>query len=226
MVSGSPGVVPGCSGAYTVKCGASASRNGPPVRPQGPWKKTAAGPAPWTWTRIGTRPCQTTAVCVVIAPASWMTGLAWRAGGLPAAAQALRPPVVLPALVIPDLAQPGQHLAREEIDVLERQLVRHRADLHQHHQVADVETLDDLLDQTPLDGGRAARDHVALLHEVLVAPRLGIFGSAHRVAVGRQQAAVVLVARRREPLPRHVQALVVEVLDVLRVVVFRLRVGL
>ena len=104
--------------------------------------------------------------------------------------------------------------------------MRHRADLHQHHQVAHVEALDDFLDQALLHGGRAARDHVTLLHEVLVAERLGIFRAPHRVAVGREQAPVVLVTRRGEPLRRHVQALVVEVLDVLRVVGFRLRVRL
>src|SRR5947208_1454809 len=50
-----------------------------------------------------------------------------RRGG--AAAQALGPPVVDPALVVPLAAQRRQHLAREAIHVLQRQLVRHGADL-------------------------------------------------------------------------------------------------
>ena len=54
-----PGLVPGCSGAWTVKLRASSSRKGSQVRPQGPWKKTTAGPAgPWTERACGPGPAR------------------------------------------------------------------------------------------------------------------------------------------------------------------------
>src|SRR4029453_17129 len=158
MSSWASGVVPGCSGACTVKCCASSSRNGSHARPQGPWKKTSDGPRPFERTRMRTRSCQTAKVrswtsLALVAPtaALMLRRRPPRPPRRPAAAparrdhrrrspppQALRPPVIHPALVVPDGAQARQHLAAEELDVLERKLVRHRADLQEHHKVADV----------------------------------------------------------------------------------------
>src|SRR5580698_2346009 len=47
--------------------------------------------------------------------------------------QRLGPPIVLP-LAVPHAAEMRQHLAAEQIDILDRQLMRHRSDLQQHHQ--------------------------------------------------------------------------------------------
>ena len=75
-------------------------------------------------------------------------------------------------------AETRQHLAAEEVDVLQGELVRHGADLEEHHQVADVEPLDHLVLQPVADGGGAAGDDVALVHEVAVAELLGVLGAA------------------------------------------------
>ena len=111
----------------------------------------------------------------------------------------------------------GSDLAGQEADVLQGQLVGHRPDLHEQHQVPHAETLDDLLFEALADGGGTPGDDVAALREVPVAEVLGVLRPAHRVAYGGEQAPVVLVPRRREPRRRDVQALVVEVLDVPRV---------
>ena len=139
-----------------------------------------------------------------------------RAGKSPFGAQALRPPAVLP-FVVPDVADVGEDFAGEEVDVLERQLVRHRADVQEHHQVADAQVLDRLL-KPIADRRRAAGDDEALLDEVLEREVRQLVAHAahvlelllHRV----HEAPVVLVAGRRSELRRDVQALVVEVADV------------
>src|SRR5208282_2526532 len=59
------------------------------------------------------------------------------------ALEPLRPPAVFP-LIVPQITEVRLHLTGEEIDILERQLVRHRSDMQQHHQVTDAETLDGL----------------------------------------------------------------------------------
>src|SRR6266849_6734710 len=82
---------------------------------------------------------------------------------LGALAQLLWPPVVDPALVLPEAAEGGEDFAGEEIHVLQGQLVGHGADLQQHHQVADAEALDHLFLEALAHGGGAARDDVALL---------------------------------------------------------------
>src|SRR5206468_6706477 len=112
-----------------------------------------------------------------------------------------------PALVVPGVAKSGHHLASEELHVLERQLVRHRTDLQEHHQIADAKPLDDFFLESITDGRWAAGDDVALLDEVSVAKSLEILGAtAHRIRHGRDEASVVLVSGRREPLNGPVQA--------------------
>src|SRR2546427_275585 len=146
-----------------------------------------------------------------------------RRRGLP---QAFRPPVVHPMRVVPEIAEARQHLVAEELDVLHGQLVRHRPDLQEHHQIPDVETADHFLLQTVAHGGGAAGDDVALFYEVAVPQILGIFGPAHGIGHGGDETAIVLVARRREPYARHMQALVVEVLDVPRELLLGARIAL
>src|SRR3984893_2782709 len=257
MSSGVPGLVPGCSGAWTVKCWASASRNGFQWRPQGPWKKTRLGPEPLERTRMRTRPCQTGRVrawkpfrVLMRRPACWgesqppphTLSHGWGRGNksfffgriqsrpLPLASrpigkrelsralvELLWPPVVDPALVLPEAAERRQHFAGEEVHVLQGQLVGHGADLDEHHEVADAEALDHFFLEALADGGGAARDDVTLLDEVAVVQLLGILRPADGVARGGLEAAVVLIARRREPCGGDVEALVIEVLHVPRV---------
>src|SRR5262249_56554152 len=83
-------------------------------------------------------------------------------------AQLLRPPVVDPAIVVPLVSELGQHIAGEEVDILQCQLMWHRADLKQHHQIPNAQFLDDLLPKTITYGRRASCDHVAPLHEVAI----------------------------------------------------------
>src|SRR5487761_905345 len=71
-------------------------------------------------------------------------------------AQLFGPPLVFP-LAIPDIAEVWQHLFAEQLDVLHRQLMRHRADMQEHHQIADAQFLD-RLHQLLSDGLGRARD--------------------------------------------------------------------
>ncbi len=106
----------------------------------------------------------------------------------------------------------------------------HRADVQEHHQVADPQVLDGPLELVA-HGRRAAADHELVVDEVLerhlleAGERLrGAGGGARPDAV--LEAPEVLVPGRRQVGRRDVQALVVEVLDVLGVVLLGLRVGL
>ena len=127
---------------------------------------------------------------------------------------------------VPGVSQVWQHFPGEEVDVLQSQFVRHRADLQEDHEVAHAQALDDLFPEPVANGGRAARDDVSLLHEVPIAQALGILGAAHRIGHGCDEASVVLVSRRGEPDSGYVETLVVEVLDVLCVLFLSARVRL
>src|SRR2546426_12810097 len=74
-------------------------------------------------------------------------------------AQSLRPPVVDPALVVPDATQMGQDFTGEAVAVLEGQFVRHRADLQEHHEVTHAEAVDHLLLQPISHSGWTAGAH-------------------------------------------------------------------
>src|SRR5712691_6138260 len=88
---------------------------------------------------------------------SFMEGLA---SSVASARTTARPPAVLVAG--PHVAHVRQDLTREERGVVERQILRHRADLEQHHQVADAEALD-ALGELLADRLGAPGDHVALV---------------------------------------------------------------
>src|SRR4051794_37270144 len=69
--------------------------------------------------------------------------LDWR--DLAAVRPGLDPPLVFP-LAVPDAAQLRQNLLARQLDIRHRQVVRDRAELVEHHQVADVQALDDLVE--------------------------------------------------------------------------------
>src|SRR4051812_12022303 len=107
--------------------------------PQGPCRYTSGGPSPATSTSVSTVPCQSCsrsarAIAMLLSPPSRLAAGGGRGG--PLRPQALRPPTVLP-LVVPQARQVRQHLAAEQVDVLQRQLVGHRAEVQQRQQVAD-----------------------------------------------------------------------------------------
>src|SRR3984893_16660570 len=58
----------------------------------------------------------------------------------PIGSQALGPPAVLP-LVVPQILQIGEHFAAEQVDVLEAQFVRHRAEMQKRKEMADAQPL-------------------------------------------------------------------------------------
>ena len=76
----------------------------------------------------------------------------------------LRPPVVFPTT--PHVTQLGHDFLREQRRVLAGALFIQIAELAEHHQMADVEHRDGLL-QAVTHGGRAASNHIALFDEVL-----------------------------------------------------------
>src|SRR5438552_10771907 len=88
---------------------------------------------------------------------------------LGAVRDARRPPPILVAG--PQVADVRQHLAGEERRVVEREVLRHRADLEEHHQVADAEALDALGELGP-HRGRTPGDDVALVEVLLTVERL------------------------------------------------------
>ncbi len=65
----------------------------------------------------------------------------------------------------------GMHLAREEAGVVQRQVLRHAADLEQDHQMADAQALDALAELLA-HGGGAARDDVSLVDVLAPVERL------------------------------------------------------
>src|SRR5262245_64845542 len=132
MPSGSPGVVPGCSGANTVNCSASPSRNGSHCSPPAPCRNTTGSPEPARCTRVVIWPSQNSKVSVVT--------ICSRSHRLALVAQTLGPPAVLPLGEV--VAQMREHLRGEQVDVLEGELVGHRADVQEHHQVPHAQLLD------------------------------------------------------------------------------------
>ena len=60
----------------------------------------------------------------------------------------------------------GSTLLAHQLDVVHRQIVRDRAELVEHHQVADVQTLDDVLELLGDLAGRAGHD-VAVGEQIL-----------------------------------------------------------
>src|SRR6266852_256529 len=123
------------------------------------------------------------------------------------------PPAVLVAG--PEVTDVGHDLLREELGVLQRQLLRHAADLEQHHQVADPQGLDALGELLP-DRGGAAGDDVALVQVLAPIERLADATCRgpdlrSRPALHRLHGAV---ARRLGEAFPDVQALLVEVVHV------------
>src|SRR5215469_16947240 len=221
MSSCASGVVPGCSGAYTVKLRARSSRNESQASPHGPWRKTSAGPAPADSTRMRTPPSQTAIVCSRSMPIA-LPRLPGRTGPR---GRAVAPPVVDPAIVVPLVSELGQHIAGKEVDILQCQLVWHRADLKQHHQIPNAQFLDDLFPKAITYGRRASCDHVAPLHKVAITKRLHIIDAADGICETRHQTAIVLIARWREQVERQVQAFLIEVLDMPGILRLGLRIG-
>src|SRR5919109_5576149 len=76
----------------------------------------------------------------------------------------LWPPMVLPTT--PHVAEVGDDLLREQFGVLLGTPFIQIAELAKHHQMADVEHLDGIL-QTFTHGSRAAGDHIALFDKIL-----------------------------------------------------------
>src|SRR5439155_12652296 len=138
--------------------------------------------------------------------------------------RARRPPAILVAR--PEVAHVGHDLVREEGRVVEYEILRHRADLEQHHEVADAETLD-ALGELLADRRGAARDHVALLEVLRPVERLANLPGlrADLCPDTRLQRLQCPVAGRfGEALP-DVQALLVEVMHVRRIEALGLGVG-
>src|SRR5262249_6730494 len=138
---------------------------------------------------------------------------------------ARRPPAVLVAG--PLVADVRHDFLREELGVLERQLLRHAADLQQDHQVPDPQALD-AVGELLADRRGAARDDVALIDVLAPVERLARL--ARRGADLRARAALhglhgAVAGRFREPFP-DVQALLIEVVHVREVLALGLRVGL
>src|SRR3984893_3560011 len=137
--------------------------------------------------------------------------------------QALRPPAVLP-LVIPEILEVRQHLAAEQIDVLEAQFVRHRAEVQERKQVTDAQALYSF-NQLVAHGGGTPRDEKAALDEVLVLEPAQVEFLAQRRAHGARKARMVLIARDRLIILRGVEQLVEEIFH-MRGIFLRGRVGL
>src|SRR5262249_32589461 len=118
-------------------------------------------------------------------------------------------------------------LTEEQIDVLQREFMRHRAELQQDHEVADAQVLARLLELIAHRGWTATDDKLVIgkifkasLLETEDLPRNS------RIAQRIAQAPVILVARRAEPLGWDVQELMVEVFNVSGIVCFGASIGL
>jgi hypothetical protein len=64
------------------------------------------------------------------------------------------------------VAESRQHVPREQLDVLQRQLVAHRPDVQEHHQVSDAQLPDRLLELLA-HGGRAPGDDQPVVDKIL-----------------------------------------------------------
>src|SRR5262249_36210293 len=135
------------------------------------------------------------------------------------------PPAILVAG--PHVADVRHDFRCEELGVLERQLLRHAADLEQHHQVADAQR-PDALGELLAHGLGAAGDDVALVEVLPPVERLA-HATGRRADLRPRTALHCLhrsvAGRFREALP-DVQALLVEVVHVREVLALGLGVGL
>src|SRR5215470_14464605 len=115
MSSCASGVVPGCSGAYTVKLAPDRRETNPTRAPTGRGERPAPALRPPTARacehRRPRRRSSARGPCLTPSHGYW-DGLAH------AVAQLLRPPVVDPAIVVPLVSELGQHIAGEEVDIL------------------------------------------------------------------------------------------------------------
>src|SRR2546430_15178672 len=174
------------------------------------------GPRPADRTRKLTVPSR-----MLTSVPSCMEGLASSAAS---ARTAARPPAVLVAR--PHVADVRHHLAREEVRVVEDEVFRHRADLEQHHQVADAERAD-ALRELLADGGRAPRDDVALVEVLLPVERLADLlglGADPRLCSRLERLYRAVARRLGEALP-DAQALLVKIMHVREVHSFRFCIG-
>src|SRR5438067_12571062 len=121
------------------------------------------------------RSCQSRIRCSLTSGLAAGNGWDWAPG-----LQPLRPPAVLP-LVVPDALQVGEHLAAEQIDVLQTQLVGHRAEVQQHEKMPNAKSLDPL-DQPVAHRRRAAGDQESSVDEVFVGEVAQVEALAQRVA--------------------------------------------
>src|SRR5262249_28679377 len=136
------------------------------------------------------------------------------------------PPVVFPR-VVPHWTERRGDLTEEQIDVLQREFMRHRAELQQDHEVADAQVLARLLELIAHRGWTATDDKLVIgkifkasLPEAEELPRNS------RITQRIAQTTVILVARWAEPLGRDVQELMVEVFNVSGIVRFGAGIGL
>ena len=129
--------------------------------------------------------------------------------------QPLRPPTVLP-FGIPDSFEGRKHVAAEQVDVLQAQLMGHRAEMQQCQQVADAQPLD-ALDQLVADGRRTPSSQKAALDEVLVFELPQVEALAQRRLEAPDQARMVLVTGYRLVILGGVEQLVKEIFDVGRI---------
>src|SRR5258706_317853 len=80
--------------------------------------------------------------------------------------------IVVVEYEIPDIVDPlemRQNLAAKEVDIFHRELVRHRSDMQQHHQITDSKFLD-RFHQLLADGCRTTRDHELVIDEIFILP--------------------------------------------------------
>ena len=119
-------------------------------------------------------------------------------------------------LVVPQGAERWGDLTEEEVGVFQRQLMGHRADLEQHHEVAYTQCLAGLLELIAYCCRAATNDE--LIIDKIFEPSLlqrQVLLRNDRIAQRIPETSIVLVARGTKPLKRNVQQLVVEVLDML-----------
>ncbi len=122
------------------------------------------------------------------------------------------------------MAQLRHHLAREARGVVERGLVRHVAEVHEQHQVADLHAIGHVVE--PVDDGlRAARDHAAAVDDLLPGEKLALHlrgRVAHLAAHALADGGDAGVAGRAGIARIDVEAAVIEILRRLGVELLRL----
>ena len=89
-----------------------------------------------------------------------------------------------------------EHLTAEEVDILQAQLVRHRAEMQKCEQMPDAQPLD-ALDQLVAHGRSTAGDQKSAFDKVLVFELPQIEALTQRGLQGLHQARVVLVTGDR-----------------------------